>query len=193
MKSAGTKPLTEVLRAKRDAIVGEWLERTLRTYPEQTSRFLAGERDRFRNPVGHTIREALPALFDALLEGMDPARIAPLLDAIVRIRAVQDFTAGQAVAFVFALKKVIREALSGGREGGADAERLTALEGRIDEMALLVFDLFMKCRDRMHQIRVDEARRRIYLLERMYREDPFAPARRVGVPSALPAWEGGRR
>src|SRR3990172_3811632 len=111
MPEAGAPPLMEALAARKDAIVRAWLARTLETYPERTSRLLAQEKDPFRNPVGHALKEALPALFDELLGAVDAGRLATLLDGIVRIQAVQDFTAGQAVAFVFALKKVIREEL----------------------------------------------------------------------------------
>ena len=104
-------PLTGALAARKDAIVRAWLARTLETYPERTSRLLAKEPDPFRNPVGHALKEALPALFDELLGAMDAGRLAPLLDGIVRIRAVQDFSPSQAVAFVFLLKQVIREEL----------------------------------------------------------------------------------
>jgi len=44
---------------------------------------------------------------------------------------------------------------------------LGALDGRIDEVALLAFDLFMRCREQMFTIKADEARRRTSLLERM--------------------------
>lgn len=192
MKGEGAKPVVEVLRAQKDAIVGEWVARTLRTYPEQTARFLGGEGDRFRNPVGHTLREALPALFDALVEGRDPAGMAPLLDGVVRIRAVQDFTAGQAVAFLFALKPIIRETLQGASCSLRDNEGLAALEARIDEMILLAFDLFMQCRERMYQIRTDEARRRIFLLERMRRPEPSDPGRGIGIPREPDAGGDGR-
>ena len=164
----GSAQLTGALAARKDAIVRAWLARTLETYPERTARFLAKEQDPFGNPVGQALKEALPALFDELLGAMDAGRLAPLLDGIVRIRAVQDFTAGQAVAFVFLLKQVIREEMrrpphlalspSGGEE---------ELDGRIDEVALLAFDLFMRCREQMFTIKADEARRRTSLLQRM--------------------------
>jgi hypothetical protein len=165
MTEAGVRsaPLTGALAARRDAIVRARLARTLETYPERTARFLAKEPDPFRNPVGQALKEALPGVFDELLGAMDGGRLGALLDGIVRIRAVQDFTPSQAVAFVFLLKQVIREEL-----GGAG---LAAVEGRIDEMALLAFDLFVRCREQMHAIKADEARRRTSLLERM-RERP---------------------
>ena len=181
-----SQPLVKALAARKDALVGEWLSRTLEAYPDHTAGLLARDRDPFRNPVGHAFKEAFPALVDELLGEMDAVRITSLLDGIVRIRAVQDFTASRAVAFVFLLKQVIREELnrptrpslsphpplspSGGEDKGEGAERAEALadlERRIDEMALLAFDLFMKCREELCAIKLNEARSRTYLLERM--------------------------
>ena len=170
----------EALAAKRRAIVDEWLARTLEAYPEHASSFLARGEDPFGNPVGHAFKEAFPVLVDELLGGMNLARIAPLLDQVVKIRAVQDFTPSQAVAFVFLLKRVVREALdrpphpplspSGGEDKGEGAERaqaLATLDERIDAMALLAFDLFVSCRERMYAIKVNDARRRAFLLARI--------------------------
>jgi hypothetical protein len=176
MRAEGAQPLLEAVAAKKGAIVREWLKRTLQTYPEHTSRFLLQEKDPFRNPVGHTLKEAFPALFDQLVGGMDTATITPVLDGIVRIRAVQDFTASQAVAFLFLLKKVVRKALEGESQRRPDGGGLAAVEGRIDEMALLAFDLFMKCRERIYEIKANEAKRRTYLLQRMHGMEPAATA-----------------
>ncbi|MDP3001478.1 MAG: RsbRD N-terminal domain-containing protein [Bryobacterales bacterium] len=146
------------LAGERSAVVREWFERTLQSYPEQTSGFLRGEKDPFRNPVGHTLRDGLGVLFDELAGEMDQARITAALDAIVRIRAVQDHTASQAVAFLFLLKEVLRD-----KSPAAD---LAMLEKRIDRMALLAFDLYMKCREKIYEIKAEEAKRRVYVLER---------------------------
>lgn len=170
MKDEGAQPLLEALVAKKGAIVKEWLARTLQTYPEHTSRFLSQEKDPFRNPVGHTLRETLPALFDRLVEGADAATVTRLLDPIVRIRAIQDFSAGQAVAFIFLLKRVMREALGDETDKGPNGEDLAVLEARIDEVALLGFDLFMKCREQIYEIKTNEAKRRLFVLDRMYGE-----------------------
>jgi hypothetical protein len=144
--------------AVRQAIVREWLARVLADYPEQSSRFLLGELDPFRNPVGRALRDGLPVLLDEIAGGFDLARVTSVLDEIVHIRAVQDFSASQAVGFLFLLKPVLRKQL-----GGAALE---TLERRIDELALLAFDLYVRCREKAAEIRVQEARRRVYLLER---------------------------
>ena len=164
MKAEGAPPLMEALAAKKSAIIRAWLARAFQTYPGNTSRFLAQENDPFRNPVGHTLKAAFPVLLDELLGEMNASRITPVLDGVVRIRAVQDFTAGQAVAFVFLLKKVLREELRSEIQSDREGEGLAAIEGRIDEMALLAFDLFMKCRERIYEIKANEARRRVYVL-----------------------------
>ena len=179
-----TESLRDCLKAKRHAIIERWLTRTLQTYPEHTGRFLSQERDPFRNPVGSTLKNALPVLLDGVLEGRDAVQITPALDSIVRIRAVQDFTASQAVAFLLLLKQVVREVLREEAQGLQDGGGLAALDCRIDEMALLAFDLFMKCRERIYEIKANEARRRIYVLERMYGMEPSATACGPDIPLA---------
>ena len=149
----------EVLIRQRDAIVNDWLERTLQTYPGQTSRFLRQEKDRFRNPVGHTLAHGLECLFDGLMGTVDRATAVAALEEIVKIRAVQDFTAGQALAFVFLLKNIVRE-----RALGTD---LSSVLDEIDRLALQAFDAYMQCRERIYEIQANEARRRCSVLERV--------------------------
>jgi hypothetical protein len=146
---------------QKGVLLEKWLERTLATYPPQTLRFLHGEKDRFRNPVGHTLREGLATLLDGVTGEMPPAEIRPALEGIVRLRAVQDFTPSQAVGFVYLLREILSEEL----EGGA----APAVQKRIDELALLAFDLFMKCREEIFEIKAREARRQVYVWERMER------------------------
>jgi hypothetical protein len=148
----------EVPVQTREAIAEAWLDRILRTYPAQTARFLKSEKDPFRNPAGHAFKEALPILLDELLLSMDKERIVPALDSIVRIRAVQDFTAAQAVAFIFQLKEILRQS--------CPETDLAQLYDRIDELALMAFDIFQQCREKLCQSRVDETRRRVFVLER---------------------------
>lgn len=170
MQGESAQPLLEALAANKSAIVQEWLARTVSTYPEHIARFLSREEDPFRNPVGHTLAEGFAALFDQLVEGPDAAALSRLLEPIVRMRAVQDFSAGQAVAFVFLLKKIMREALGDAGHRDPNGEGFADVEARIDEMALLAFDLFMRCREQIYEIKAGEAKRRLFVLERIHRE-----------------------
>jgi len=154
----------QVLAEHKRVFLEKWLEQTVATYPDQTFRFLHGEKDRFRNPVGHTLREGLTTLLDEIMGEMDLTRIKPALDSIVRVRAVQDFTPSQAIGFVYLLREIVAEA----REGGSSS----AIQRRIDELALLAFDLFMKCREEIYAIKAREAQRKVYVLERICQRAP---------------------
>jgi hypothetical protein len=142
----------------RENIAELWLQRALRAYPSQSAEFLAAERDPFRNPAGSTIRRGLGILLDELLGGMDRGRLAEALDSIVQIRAVQGLEPSQALEFLFQLKEILRSLVD-----GPEREKL---ESRIDQLALMAFDLYLKYRERIYQAKANEARRRLFVLER---------------------------
>ncbi len=136
-----------------EAVVERWVELTLNSYPAETLSFLSGEQDAFRNPVGQTLRKSLAALVHEVLGAMDNGRMLEALDALVRMRAVQNFSPADAVRFVFALRAAIREAT------GAVPE---SLHSRVDELALMTFDQYMSCREQIFQLRVNELRSRMH-------------------------------
>ncbi len=142
----------------KEAIAELWLREVLNAYPGQSTDFLAKERDPFRNPAGSTFRQALRILLDEVLLAMERTRVTEALDSIVQIRAVQDLTPSQALEFLFRLKGLLRSHLDG-------TER-ELVDGRIDEAALLAFDLYMKYRERTYQAKANESRRRLFVLER---------------------------
>ena len=149
---------------QKRAIAPAWLELMLRTYPRQSMQFMLHETDCFRNPVGQTLKEGIPRLVEELFGEMDSTRIRQTLEDIVRIRAVQNFSARESVGFVFLLKGIFQQKLS------SDAATRLELDRRIDEMALIAFDLYAKCRAKISDIQVNEARRRVALLQRIYSE-----------------------
>jgi hypothetical protein len=159
-------PLAALLSEHKSALVAQWLHEMLQSYPESSVNFLSGQRDPFRNPVGHTLKEGLSLLFDRLVQSSDVSDTPPALDGILRIRAVQDISAGQAVAFIFLFKRIVRAEFPMASTRFAD--ELAALEERIDAMTLLAFDLFMKCRERIFEIKANESKRRAFLSERAH-------------------------
>lgn len=162
--------LEHLLSQKRAAILGRWFQLILETYPADTSRFLKKEKDRFINPVGYTISQEIEALYDELLQEMNSDKLAACLDNIIRIRAVQDFSPSQTVAFIFLLKKAIREELTSEIKENRVFEELLEFEARIDKLVLLAFDIYMKCREKVFEIRLNETKaereRVLKLLER---------------------------
>jgi hypothetical protein len=176
--------LAERVAAQQSAIVKKWFELVAATYPEDTTRFLKSQKDPFANPVGQTTINGLKEAFAALLEGADAQAQAEALDPIIRIRAVQAFSPAQATAFILFLKPIIRDALGKELTGDGVYRELLVLEGRIDEMLLIGFDIYLKCRETLFQLKVDLEKNRIYhAFERagivtLDPEEPAAPAKK---------------
>jgi len=143
-----TMSLEKLLKDKKAAVLKRWFELISETYPEEAARFLKIKKNQFANPVGFTLSQEIEHIFDGLIQGQDPDIFRPFLDNIIRIRAVQDFTASQAVVFIFLLKMTIRESLEKEIREKTVGEELLAFESKIDHLALLSFDIFMKCRKR---------------------------------------------
>jgi hypothetical protein len=156
--------LHDLLAQKRSKILSRWLDLALDNYPTDTKKFLKKRKDRFANPVGSTISTELENLYKELLQGLDPERVSPILDGIIRIRAVQDCSPSQATAFIFLLKKVIREELETELKKGEYSDQLLLLESRIDELALLAFDIYITCREKLYEIRANEMKNQVYRL-----------------------------
>ncbi len=153
--------LTKLLAQKKAPIVGRWLELIFETYPDDARRFLTKQKDRFANPVGTTISKEIETLYDELIEGLETDRVSPLLDRIIRVRAVQDFSPSQAVNFVFLLKKAIKKEILGEILEDQLSEDLAIIESRIDDLALLAFDIYMNCREKLNDIRANEAKNQV--------------------------------
>ncbi len=149
--------LKNLLLQRSSSILDRWLDELLETYPPDAKRFLKKQKDRFANPVGTTLSRELEFLYRELIQGVEEERVSPILDRIIRIRAVQDFSPSQAVAFVFTLKGIIRSEVEREvREKGFESQ-LSELESSIDDLVLIAFDVYMKCREKIFDIRVREA------------------------------------
>lgn len=154
----------ETLLAQKNQIVRQWFQMVVDTYPLDTSRFLKSRSDPFSNPVGSSTKNGLDILFDEIAgkKEMDKDRVIEALDPIIRIRAVQDFTPSRAAGFIFFLKKILRETLIRKKPDMDLLENLAALEARIDEAAMHGFDIYMRCREQIYQIKANEIRKRTF-------------------------------
>ena len=134
-----------------EAILGQWFARAVESFSGETARFLATEKDQFRNPVGCTLRENLAVLLRELLGEMDPACTKPALEAIIRVRAVQDLTVAQAAGFIVQLQPILAQLLP-----ELDVEPINS---RIEQLAQLAFEEYGHCREQLAEIRENEKRR----------------------------------
>lgn len=159
--------LEKLLTEKKSTILERWFDSILETYPSDTKHFLRTKKDRFENPVAHRISSGIEGIFDQVLNDEKAEEASPFLDKVIRIRAVQDYSPSQALAFIFDLKKLMRQTVAEDAGSYLLSEELWRLEGKIDEIGLLALDIYMKCREEIYELRVNEVKRSVSrLIER---------------------------
>ena len=165
--------LVALLQERKEAVLERWVDAILATYPGKGAALFRGQRDPFANPVGHGIRTGTRGVLDALLAGDDVSAVREALRDIVSIRCVQQFPPSVAVGFVLGLKGAIRAVLAVDLDDPGLERKMVALEERIDGAALVAFDLYLECRERVSELRINEVKRRVaWVVERANREAP---------------------
>jgi len=129
--------LDEAFRNHKEKIVAKWVEYTLATY--SSSGFFLREHDRFANPIGGNVREALARLFTLLARNADVKEMMAPLEQLISIRAVQEFSPSQAVAPLNAVKHIAREVLSADKERKHLVQDLYDFEFAVDLAMLAAF------------------------------------------------------
>lgn len=151
--------LFKQLTKKKKAIVKKWFDQLMDTYPADTAQFLRSQKDAFANPVGQNSLQSLNELFDLIVKDFDPKTAQPIIDPIIRIRAIQNFTPTEAVRFVFNLKDIVRHTISSDM---ANDKNWRALDKRIDDLGLVAFDVYMQCREKIYDLKATETQKRIF-------------------------------
>jgi len=146
--------LKQILKKNKNDFIEKWFQATIDTYPEQTARVLGKDSNRFDNPVGAVTHETIEDVFNLITEDFQQAALEKSLDPVIRIRAVQSFSASGAVSFVFALKKIGENIL--------DDTIIREFDTLVDQIALAAFNKFMKCKEEIFLLKATESKRRIH-------------------------------
>ncbi|WP_029460027.1 RsbRD N-terminal domain-containing protein [Solidesulfovibrio alcoholivorans] len=154
--------LADFLVLEQKAILDRWFDLIMGTYAENTAVLWKKKDDPFANPVRHKFEAGMRGIVVALAGCGDCPQaevFAPMLDEIVRVRAVQDFTPSQATAFIYLLKKAVRETLWEKVVEHDLFVELLALESAIDVLALLAFDIYCQCRAKIVELRITQIKK----------------------------------
>ncbi len=146
--------LKQTLKKNRESFINKWFQATIDTYPSQSAKVLGKDANRFDNPIGAITHETCEDVFNHLLEEFTPESLEKKLDPIIRIRAVQAFSASEAVSFVFALKSIGTQLL--------DDDLGRQFDTLVDKIALASFNRYMKCKEEIFLLKATESKRRIH-------------------------------
>ncbi|MDA3791952.1 MAG: RsbRD N-terminal domain-containing protein [Desulfobacula sp.] len=146
--------LKQVLKKNKESFIKKWFHATIDTYPQQTAKILGKDSNRFDNPIGATTHETIEEVFNLIIEDFNQETLEKALDPVIRIRAVQAFSASEAVSFVFALKQIGEDII--------DGNLIREFDKLVDKIALAAFNRFMKCREEIFLLKATESKRRIH-------------------------------
>jgi len=154
--------LKDLLVNKKSVIANKWVDSALESYPTETSNFLKKQKNRFTNPIGYNLSAGLEKILDGILQDLDMEELISPLDNIVRVTAVQGLSASQALRFFFSLKRIIRDVA--GTAAVENREELDIFDARVDALVLAAFDIFMKCREKIYEVKADEMKNMTFRL-----------------------------
>ncbi len=157
--------IEERLLRHKKTLLGRWFDLLAGSYPLETVGMLKKEVSRFANPVGHTFKVALAEILDEFLGENRAEVMAPLLDKVIRIRAIQDFSPSSSLAFIFGLKTLAGEVLEAEPDSGeVRREDMSDFDDKVDGLALFAFDVYMRCRENLFEVRIAEVKNRTHRL-----------------------------
>ena len=159
--------LTELLKKHSQVITRRWLEAAVAVYPEDARKLFAKKTNAFANPVGETTTNSIAELFPKITEDAALADLRDPTMELMKIRAIQKFPPSQAVRFIVDLKRIVRESLGDELpKRGRGTEEFKQLDGKIDDLTLMAFDLYVECHKQIVQIRINELKRSVAVLRR---------------------------
>ena len=150
--------IQDLLKKNKAAILERWFHLILETYPTNTAAMMRKDKNQFTNPVGSTFSREIQVLFKNICEGSQDEKCQASLDSILKIRSVQDFSPSKAVGFIFLLKRAIGETLKNDICKESVMDEWLKFQSRIDDLALQAFDIYMDCREKICEIRINQAK-----------------------------------
>lgn len=146
--------LKTFLTEQKHYIVDDWVKQVLATYSPDAAQIFHRKKDRFANPIGYNVKAGLAECYDSLVGDGQP-ELGRQMEELIKVRAVQEFQPSAAMAFIFLIKGIVRH-FAEKLKVEIEAADLFSFDGRVDKMALLVFDCYMGSRERLNQVRIRE-------------------------------------
>lgn len=151
----------DLLDARLDTIVERWGDAVLSAYPPDSAAIFRKQKDPFANPLGASVRKGTRGVLGAMLNNMDQEGLRSHLDEIIRIRAVQQMTPAEALAFVFSLRSIVREVVPEAEADPRYRGDLAEMDRKIDEVALSAFEIYAARREEVSDLRINEVKRQV--------------------------------
>ncbi len=152
--------VANALLLRKEIILEKWIKLILDGYQAEGARFFTENDNPFQNPVGTKTKSESELILSQILGEMDLVLIEESLDKIIKIRAIQEFSASEAVSFLLFLKNIISEEIKADECKDIQTSDVLTIYERIDKIMLMAFDIYMNNRERISQIKINEIKKK---------------------------------
>jgi hypothetical protein len=144
---------TDFLEANKKAILDQWLERSLALFPEKMG---------YSTPIAMVLSGALEGILFGL--GKIEHDCKDSLDDVTRILAVQNIPPSKALSIFLEPKLILRDIMMKITVAGTLTQEVQeAFNSRLDALTLEAFDSYMRHREKIYQLKVEEEKRRMHM------------------------------
>jgi hypothetical protein len=145
--------LAKFLESNKKAILQQWLDCALALFPEKMG---------YSTPVAMVLSGALEKILSGLGKSENDCQEA--LDDVTRILAVQNFPPSKALSIFLEPKLILRDIMMKTTVAGTLTQEVQeAFNSRFDRLTLEAFDSYMRHREKIYQLKVEEGSRRMYM------------------------------
>ena len=141
---------TDFLEVNKKAILERWLDCALALFPEKMG---------YSTPIAMVLSGALEKILFSLGKSENDCKEA--LDDVTRILAVQNFLPSKALSIFLEPKLILRDIMM--KTNVADTLMQDAFNSRLDALTLEAFDSYMRHREKIYQLKVEEGSRRMHM------------------------------
>jgi hypothetical protein len=146
----------KLIQENRKVILDRWVERGLALFSEKLNP---------DTPIGEALFEGFGLILDEIEDHGE--KLGEAVNQIARILAVQAFPPSRSLSIFFELKSVIHAVSGMGRADNAMKQAdWDACQSRLEQITLDAFDRFMRHREKIYQLKVEDTQRQMFMLLR---------------------------
>lgn len=159
--------LNQQIMGKRKKILRLWYQEVLECFPKQSRVLIASNADRFSNPIGFTLGEGIEEIFSFLVGEKSLPEIDSALGRLIKLKAIQEVRDTNQLAFLFSLKRIVRENCGAYSKGFSEIRELLEIESRLDQIVQKAYEIYVQSREKILELQVNEIKNKTYMFRRL--------------------------
>ncbi|MDY6820717.1 MAG: hypothetical protein SVN78_03725 [Deferribacterota bacterium] len=152
---------------KKNKILDDWFNHLISHYDDNKLDYLEKERDPFLNPVKYIFKSALGSIFSYIFEDEELDLVSQDIEKLIKLLALNGPKASEVLGLFVFFKQHINALFMSSFSLEEKIDEYNEITNIFDNLLLKIFDMYVQCREKIYEIRVNEIKRMTFpLLER---------------------------